>query len=108
LEFKNNELKGLNEALHNDLSKKALKLGYGGQKPMIAYAPQDYKMINRKLRKIKKLLNSKFMRKFMRVRKTEKAKGLLFEVKQSIALMPDDNDKRFLQDELKQFDEVLM
>ena len=103
MEFKNDELKKLNEALHNDLAKKALKLGYGVQRPMIAYAQQDYKMINRKLRKVKKLMKSKFMR----TRKIEKAKHILFEVKQNIALMPDNKDKQFLQDEIKQFDEVL-
>src|SRR3990167_991203 len=101
LEYKNNELKKLNEALHSDLTKKALKLGL--HKPMIAYAQQDYKLINRKLRKIKKLLKSKFMR----TRKMEKANHILFEVKQSIALMPDDKDRQFLQDAIKQFDGVL-
>ena len=104
LGFRNDELKGLNEGLHKDLTRKALKLGIGQQKPMIAYGrPQDYKIINRKLRKIKKLLKSKFMR----ARKQEKAKHILFDVKQSITFMPDDNDKRFLQDEIKQFDEAL-
>ena len=103
LEFRNVELKKMNEDLHNDLSKKALKLGYGGQKPMIAYAPQDYKLINRKLRQIKKLLKSKWFRQ----NKIERAKHILFEVKQSVALMQDNKDKQFLQDEVKRFDEVV-
>ena len=112
-EFRNDELKKLNEALHNDLAKKALKLEYGGHKhmmksmtsssTMIAYAPQDYRMINKKLRKVKKLLKAKFMR----TRKIEKAKRILFEIKQNIALMPDSKDKQFLQDEIKSFDEVV-
>ena len=112
LEFKNNELKSLNDALQKDLAKKAYKLGYGEtmQKPMIAYAPNsrgltsgiDDKLISRKLRKIKKLLKSRYFR----TKKTEKAKQVLFEIKQSIALMPDENKKQYEQ-MIRQFDEVL-
>ena len=43
----------------------------------------------------------------MKARKMERAKHILFEVKQSIALMSDSKDKQFLQDETKAFDEVL-
>lgn len=105
LEFKNNELKGLNESLQKDLTKKVLKLGYAGdtiQKPMITYAPQDNRIINRKLKKIKILLKAKFFR----AKKMEKAKQILFEVKQSIALMPEESKKQYEQ-AIRQFDEVL-
>ena len=86
LEYRNDELKKLNNSLHDDLTKKAY-----------------YKLINKKLRKIKRLIKSKFMK----ARKMERAKHILFEVKQSIALMSDSKDKQFLQDETKAFDEVL-
>lgn len=105
LEFKNNELKSLNEALHKDLAKKAYKLGYVGgvtQKPFIAYAPQDDKIISKKLRKIKKLIKAKFFK----AKKMEKAKQMLFDIKQTIALMPDESKKQYEQT-IKQFDEVL-
>lgn len=104
LEFRNNELKGLNEALQRDLTKKAYKLGIGNsiQKPLIAYSPYDDKVISRKIRKIKKLIKAKFLR----TKKIEKAKQVLFDVKQSIALMPEENKKQY-EIMIKQFDEVL-
>lgn len=105
LEFKNNELKSLNNTLQIDLTKKAYKLGYIGeniQKPMIVYAPQDDRIINRKIKKIKKLLSYKYFR----TRRIEKAKQILFDIKQNVALMPDDNKKQYEQI-IEQFDEVL-
>ena len=106
LEFKNNELKSLNGVLQKDLAKKAHKLGYTGsdmQKPMIAYAPRDDKVISRKIRKIKKLLKAKFFKS----KKMNKAKQILFEIKQSIALMPEESRKQYEQI-IGQFDEVLV
>lgn len=114
LEFKNNELKSLNESLQKDLTKKAYKLGYSGevQKPMveskvssptlIAYAPRDDRIISKKLRKIKRLVKAKWFKQ----RKMDKAKQILFEVKQSVALMPEENKKQY-SPIIEQFDEVL-
>lgn len=111
LEFKNNELKSLNEALQKDLTKKAYKMGYDGglKQPMIVskvtsfdYSIHDDKAISRKLRKIKKLIKSKFFK----LKKIEKAQQILFDVKQSIALMPDENKKQYEQ-AINQLDVVL-
>ena len=105
LEFKNKDLQNLNKNLHKELVTKALKLGYSveaKQQPMIAYVPSDDNVVNRKLRKIKRLIKSKFMR----ARKMEQAKHILFDVKQIIALMPNENKKQYEQI-IRQFDEAL-
>lgn len=105
MELKNNQLKLLNEQLQKELTKKAYKLGYIGeeeQKPLIAYSVKEDKHILRRINKIKKLMNSRFLRD----KKQEKAKMLLFDVKQSISLMPEENQKPY-KEAISKFDEVL-
>ena len=105
LESKNKQLMELNKTLIRELTIKARKLGYIGedeQKPLLVYSPQDNRFIARKISKIKKLINARFIKG----KKMEKAKGYLFDVKQSIALMPEESQKQY-KEAIRQFDEVL-
>lgn len=108
LENKNNELKALNEQLKKELQKNALKLGYikgdnsRGETPLISYSPRDAMYLSKKISKIKKLIRAKYFRE----KKLEKAKLLLFDVKQSVALMPEENKKHY-EIIISQFDGVL-
>ena len=104
LESKNKELMSLKNNLIAELTANARKLGYIGdeQKPMLVYSPRDDRFLNKKLNKIKRLLNAKFMRD----KKLEKAKRMLFDVKQNIALMGDETQQHY-KDTISKFDGAL-